>query len=560
MENLKSPVVRACWTVVAVVAAVRLGIAMVRFLQVDELQILHLAWLRTDGSVPGVDHAFPQFSLLIDLLEPMWYLLGPSLSGVWVARLGMWLLSLAILAAVGWWARRTLGPEVALGTLVTLSALTDFNERVIEIRSDGALVLLWVLAFGLLARKTSEGFRYRAALLAGGLGALAFAFNFKSLTVLPFLALAALLPEQDQPWRPRAALGRAAALGAGFTAGVSLYLLYLQARGDLHLFAETLARNLAVSGDARIRMEPWSYLFTSEIRNVPFYLLMPLGIGLLLWRSRALSRLQWAPPLLFSAFYFWLNPTFFPYNFVDVGPFWALAAGAGLAWLLARLPNPWGVLAPLVLLGVALLRLVPVLQPTLGDQMTVNRFAMSVTSPEDRVYDTSGLILFRRGPYHWRLHSLMLHRYYDGAFSMSRELERRPWRLTLPSYRTDWLTREDKLVLRSFYPFPHANVGVLGWVFPSRKLVEERQVRFPVLLPGRYRLLTEHLPEDAFLLDGQPVRGPTELETGEHRLELLDEAPAEDPRIALVWAPEEMEEALAELPDRGLRLFFPFNY
>lgn len=560
MANLKSPVVRACWTVVAVVSAVRLGIAMVRFLQVDELQILHLAWLRTDGSVPGVDHAFPQFSLLIDLLEPMWHVLGTSFLGIWVARGGMWVVSLAVLLAVGWWARRALGPEVALATLVTLSALTDFNERVIEIRSDGVLVLLWVLAFGLLARDTSRGTGLRACLLAGALAALAFAFNFKSLTVLPFLGLAALLPVRGEPWEMRAALRRAFALAVGVAAGLVLYLLYLVARGDLALFVETITRNLTVSGDARIRMEPWSYVFSSEIRNVPFYLLMPLGLGILLWSSRELSRLQWLPPLLFSVVYFGLNPTFFPYNFVDVGPFWALAAGAGFAWLLGRLPTFWGALAPLALLLVALWRLSSLLVPTIEDQLTINRFAMSVTSPQDRVYDTTGLILFRRGPYHWRLHSLMLYRYYDGAFAMWRELEKQPWRLMLPSYRTDWLTREDKLVLRNFYPFPHPNVGVLGWVFPPQELLRAEDVRFPILLPGRYRLLTERVPDGAFLLDGRPVRGPVHLEAGEHRLKLSGGPSVEEPRVALVWAPDGMEEALAKLPDRGLRLFYPFSY
>lgn len=560
MENLKGSELKACWAVVGVVAVVRLGIALVRFLQVDELQLLHLAWLRTVGSVPGVDHELPQLSLLIDLLEPMWHLLGSSLLGIWVARTGMWIVSLAIFAALGWFAGRLLGPAPALAALTTLSLLTDFNERVIDVRSDGFLVLLWLLAFGLLA----TGSRGRRALLAGALTALAFAFNFKTLAVTPFLGLAALLPPQDEPFALRSSLRRAVTLGLGFALGAFVYFGYLALRGDFLLFVETLTRNLTVSSDTGIRMAPGLYLFQSLERNVPFYLLFVLGLFVLGRSHRQLSRLHWLPPLLFSVAYVWINPTFFPYNFIDVGPFWALPAGAGLAWLLAFLRARWeavlGMTLVVVLSLVTLSRLGFLLIPTLGDQVAINRFAMAMTEPEDRVYDASGLILFRHGPYRWRLHSLMLPRYYDGEFRLQTLVQEQPWWLTVRSYRTEWLIPEDKMVLRTFYPSPRPDLGLLGWVFPPGGWENEGEARFPVLATGRYRLLSENVPPENLVLDGQPYRGPLVLERGEHRLELRRRPAEGEPSIALVWSPPGMEEALDELPDRRLKWFYSFLY
>lgn len=560
MENLKGSEVKACWTVAGVVAVVRLGIALVRFLQVDELQILHLAWLRTVGSVPGVDHELPQLSLLIDLLEPMWHVLGPSLLGIWVARIGMWIVSLAIFAALGWFAWRLLGPAPALAAVTTLSLLTDFNERVIDVRSDGFLVLLWLLSFGLLA----TGSKGRRALLAGALTALAFAFNFKTLAVAPFLGLASLLPAHGQPFALRSSLRRAVALGLGFLLGALGYLGYLALRGDVLLFVETLARNLTVSSDTGIRMAPGLYLLQSLIRNVPFYILFVLGLFVLGRSHRRLSRLQWLPPLLFSVAYVWINPTFFPYNFIDVGPFWALPAGAALAWLLAILRARGRAALAAVLVAalslVTLSRLGFLLVPTLGDQVAINRFAMAVTGPEDRIYDASGLILFRHGPYHWRLHSLMLRRYYAGQFRLQTMVEEQPWWLTVRSYRTGWLIPEDKMVLRSFYPSPRPDLGLLGWVFPPESWAGGGSARFPVLATGRYRLLSENVPPEDLVLDGRPYRGPLVLERGEHRLELRQEPAEGEPSVVLVWSPPGMEEALGELPDRRLMWFYSFTY
>jgi hypothetical protein len=542
---------------VALAAVLRLGIAAVRYFQVDELQILHLAWLRVDGSVPGRDHAFPQFSLLIDLLELLWHLLGESLAGLWVARGATWLVGLGVVAAAWALARRLFGPAEALAAALTLSLMTDFSERVIEVRSDGLLVLCWLLAFAALTWAGREG--RLGAFGAGLLAALALAFNFKALVALPFLALAAVLPPRHGRFGWREAALRLLLLGGGLAAGLAAYFGYLALRGDVALWVETAQRNLRVAGAPSSRFGPGVYMSTSLDRNVPFYTLLLGGLVLLGARYRDVRRLQWLPPLLLSAVYVWANPTFYTYNFVDVTPFWALAAGLGLVWLFERLPLRWSGVSLAVLALFAVVRLGFLLIPTVGDQITVNRVVLALTAPDERVYDASGLILFRRGPYHWRLHSLMLPRYYAGEFRLSEELSRQVCRVFIPSYRTLWLTREDASFLRRHYPLHRRGLGLLGWVFREEDFDPAGEARFSILAPGPYRLASRDLEvEAAFEIDGRPVREVQELEPGPHTLRRLDGGGPLGPTL-LSWWPSGVEEQLERLPEAP-RLWYGFDY
>lgn len=528
---------------VVVAAGLRLGVAWRRFLQVDEMQILHLAWLRSDGSVPGKDHAFPQFSLLIDALEALWIFLGESLNGIFAARTCMWLVSLGVLFLLWLFVRRILDGPAAIGSVIALSTFTSFNDRIIEIRSDGLLVLLWLGSFALLTAR-----QYWATYAAGFLAAVSVAFNFKSLAALPFLGVAALVPPTETSLDPVDSVARGFRFCAGLTGGSLAYLAFLAVREDIGLYAKTIVRNLAVSAAEGSRFSLATPMTQSLFRNPIFYAIAVFGLYILVTAHSRRAPL-WIPPLLFSVTYLWLNPTFYPYNFVDVGPFWAIPAGAVLASTITRFRPAVPVLLLVLLLAFPLYRLVFLLQPTLDDQLAVNRFVMETTSPDDRVYDGSGLVLFRRGPFHWRLHSLMLPRYRMGEFRLSQELVARPCRIFVPSYRTRWLTEQDRHFLaKAFVLFPRERLGLQGWTVEPEDWTDGT-VAIPILQGGPFRLFSS-VPMS---IDERPFEGTVMLDRGVHE---LSGTPA---RAGVAWSPRNLEAAMRRLPSNP-RLFFDFDY
>lgn len=550
-DRLPRWLVRTTWGVIGGAALLRAGVAAVRYLQVDELQLLHLAWLRTDGSIPGVDHVVPQFSLLVDLLEPAWRVAPDGLGAVWIARALTWVASLGVLAATGLLGRRLFGPLAGLGAVVTLSLHTSFSERAIEVRSDVFLTLALVGAFASLARAGRHG-----PLVAGLACAFGLAMNFKVLVAVPFVGLAALLAPPGATWKGRLAVDRALRLTAGLAAGVLAHLAFLALRGDLALFFETITRNLGVAATATSRFDPSRWLVQSAVRNVPFYLLFFRGLVLAARHGRA----AWAatPALLFSLAYVALNPTFYPYNFVDVAPFWAIAAGLALAELEVRAGRLGMLLAIVALAVIPAARFVKLLRPTLGDQLAVNRFAAAVTAPGDRVFDGSGLILTRRGPRQWRLHSLMVPRYWAGEFSLASELTRQPVRLFVPSYRTSWLTPSDAAFVERAFPRFRGMLGVAGWVVRRDDFRDGAAPAFLVSGGPHAIVAADPTVGHHVLLDGEPYRGPRQLAPGRHRIAWTGDGPP-PPWLALVWSPPGMNRALEELPEE-LRLFPGFDY
>ena len=522
-----------------VTSILRLGAGWTRFLQVDELQLLHLSWLRGDGSQPAVDHFVPQFSLLVDELELMWRVVGSNFEGVWVARTQMWLVSLAILWVTFKLARRLFGRDAAIGAVVALSLFTTFNDRALDVRSDGFIALSWLLAFLWLA----PGGKKRPV-LAGLAFAIGFAFNFKAVAVLPFIGLMALAPDEDDVAWVRGALKRGTLLAAGIVAGLGAYLLFLAVRGDVGLYFDTLKLNFSVS-TGEFEAPLWKYLKQSLGRNIPFYLLFFEGLMLAAlgaWNARKWTALLWLIPIVHSLVFLKVNPTFYPYNFVNIAPFWALLVGLAVSHWLSR-PG-------VLVLGLTMLAMLPLyrqvflLEPTIGGQYDVNEFASTVTQPEDHVYDASGMILFRRGPFNWRMHSATRPWYNRGWYRVADQLAEHPPRLVLYGYRTGWLTKPDRLFLRTHYPTA-GGIGISGWK-ASPAALARGPVSAELLLPGRYRIVTSPRGKELeFAIDGVAYTEPLELARGAHQVAWKGAGPA--PKLMIYWAPPGMEEALTQM-------------
>ena len=547
------------WGVIVLTAVLRLMNSWTRFLQVDELQILHLAWLRVDGSVPGTDHFMPQFSLLIDALEPMWWCVGNHFEGVWLARTLMFGVSCATLFMTYKLAKQLTGATAAIGAVVCLSLFTDFNDRAFDVRSDGLIVLCWLCTVYWLLPGT------RRAYHAGAAVALSIAFNFKALVALPAFAVLALLPDDwpdvDDAEERRAlrqvvlkrSLTCALKAAAGFAATAAVYLLYLAARGDLSLYFSAIERNLSSSSSAA-GVSAWPYFKQSLTRNPVFYALVVEGVVLTALGGR--RSIVWLPIGLLVGMFVMLNPTFFPYNFVDIAPFLALLGGIAIAWVLNRERVAPAVLVLSMLAALPLYRQAYLIKPTIGDQFAINELVQRITAQDDRVYDASGMIMFRRGPKHWRLHSLILRRYNRGGFILANDLQATPVRVFLPSYRTRWLTPHDRAFVRRFYP-KIGRFGLIGWNTAAGEIPHTGSDAV-VLLEGLYQIATKPSGlEEMFAINNKRYVGAVLVPAGTLKLSWHGPGPA--PRAALIWAPPQLS-LNAQLINRRAKLFYNFRY
>lgn len=531
----------------AIGVALPMGVALRRFLQVDELQILHLAWLRATGDVPGRDYAFPQFSLLIDILEAMWRVFGSTLAGIYVARSLQWTIAIAVALLTFAFARRLFGTAAAVPAVLLLCFFSDYAERCVEVRSDVWLVALALVAFHLIAAE-----RRNVYFWAGVAAGFSVAFNFKSVFLFPFLAAAVAVETWRDGWASRVFIKRILSGIAGVLAAAAAYAAYLAIRGDIGLYVETISRNLTVTRNPVNRISPLSYFQLSAMRSPVFYILLAAGTAAAWWTPWRTGWFRFAPSFVFSLAYVAANPTFYPYNFTDVAPFWSIAAGVAIARIWT-----WREAVAIVLVGLqgvlcAARLLFLIDTPTLPSQIEMNRIVMSIVPEEERVYDASGLILFRRGPFEWRLHSLMSMRYIRGDFTLRDQLIRYPCRIVIPSYRFAMLSPPDnEFLYRNFPRF--AGIGVAGWTVLPRDWQHGRAL-FRVLAGGDYRIAGSNASGVRFA--ERVNSGVVRFAPGVHLL--VAEAPPARP-VFVVWAAADLEKKLARAP-KLVQLFYGFDY
>ena len=180
------------------------------------------------------------------------------------------------------------------------------------------------------------------------------------------------------------------------------------------------------------------------------------------------------------------------------------------------------------------------------------RTAESLTDPSrDAVYDAIGMVPTRSSiDYHWYLHSLNIQSFLGGKARGVREmLEANPPAVFIPSYRTDWLRKEDWEFIRARYVPLADDFWVLGQLLPAGG------GGFSVSHPGRYLLLQlkngQVVPPMPGTLDGSPdAPAPVALTVGPHQASCPG-----DRQLGLLWIGPRLEQMPLLGPGDHQRLF-----
>ena len=526
-------------------------LALNRIYQVDEAQNLFMA------RIIGTGQTTTYFTN-----APLW-LMGPL---AWLARsvkesaelfmwnrwifLGIFWLNIGLMAlATGIRIRSAQGLFILL-MAATLAPLWDYG---FEVRHDN-LILTGLLLIWWLGRTRPRGIA--SYFLLGLLAVLVQFVAFKAFVYVVPLSAAFLLfpPSAHQQTRLRLAT----AWAAGALAAFLLCRIAYQVSGLWPIYLAGLRGGFEASGGGS-RFGPGLAL-GRMLTQTP--LLLAITVAALWWMGQELRRrgrealtYEGAGPeaLLFLAMLgaFLVNPTPFPYNLVNLVPFAFLLSfrflGPTLQSITERpvsLALAGGILCftHAVPFAIATWRHVDWSNER---QELLMHTAESLTDPaHDAVYDAIGMVPTRPSiHFRWYLHSLNIRTFIDGKdLGVQQLLNANPPAVLIPSYRTDWLRKEDWTFIQSRYIPLADDFWVLGQVLPLGG------GSFVIVHPGRYQLLGQRngsiSPLDAGLCDGRATGSrPVELSPGRHELSC-----PQDTRPAFIWVGPRLE----NLPELGV--------
>lgn len=527
------------WAVLFFVVA-KGWISYTRYLNQDEFETLHQAWLIHSGAVQFRDFHSNHPPVAFRLLGKLYHLTDDPVLVLRLARTMTWISSLITLALIYRLARQIYGSAAACWSVILYATSATFIEWSTEIRTDFVLIPLWLGAVTLLfdlhfsrsvapSRESGDanGARQGRAIrlvLVGVLMGTAFWTNQKALFhSLPVgILLLSGYPEPSKRWRT-----------------ITWCLV-----GALIPTAYVLCQ-MVVSGAWGALMEhnfagAWSLLRAApyqRFRSFTLWTLVTRDTGLLLltivawmqsYRAVETAERRWVLLSgLWMLFTLLVTPGPFPYYLLSVLPVWVLACGGllariaplGLTSVRQTLANRgWAAGWVACLVGLYLLmpfhRLGRFVVPTQGYQREVIQLAHQLTDQTTRVFDGAGSLLNRPDayPFHWVLWEGERQKLRDGLLPpLLPTLRAHQCELVIDNYRTRDLPEDDRRLLQQQFVRLWGPLRIPG--FDSLSDVPSQGRVMELWYDGVYEA-----NRDDLVIDGKPFQAPGSLTAGLHHV------------------------------------------
>ena len=414
------------WAVLALILfalAIRVPLLFNAPLFQDETEHLHAAWAVAHGQVPYRDFWQLHPPLLYYLMAPLFTLMGEDLRIIYVARGLMLLCILLILLECYRIARTCFDALTGLLAVFLLSYLLLWWRSSYDVRPDIPQTLLVLMSLRWFLRAW-ERHRRTDFLISGALLGVAFWLLIK--TLFPLLGLILVFALSSLLRRSAAAIrehltGLALFL-AGFAVPVVLGGLLLWVAGAWPAFF-----HWAVISAFRWpeRFSPFGLV--DQRPHVVSWMLAIVGVGHNVTRmvaARVVDEVQLSPLLAGSvtaAVYLFLMPAPWRQSALPFVPLAAMYGADMVRKVVAQAMSPettapseagvqvvrspwrlaWAGLAALLVIGVcvpplrAVLRKMPPLSDQWQGRRLIIRYVLALTSPEDSVFDSYGLYIFR---------------------------------------------------------------------------------------------------------------------------------------------------------------------
>lgn len=483
----------------------------------DDYMALYSTWLMSTGKVPGVNFNIDSYTLLFDLMVPIYSLTGEHFSVVYMFRL----IFLLLLCIISWQTYRLIrvffSKNIALLSLLLLFSSYAMVARGIDLRPDLVILLLWLQILIVLYVQ-----RHRAKktmFLVGLLLALAMSFKFKAILICPVIALYGLMH-----WLHTKSLQTPVKDGlvclSGILAGLGLVAVLI-GLSSFRQFIETSWQLMFYSaghtntGDANsLKL---SVILRYFLRDIFYWLLFLSGIVIAWFTRQSLSKNQklcLGSLFLLAILSVAANPHYHAYNLTTLYPLVAVFVAFSLHFIgkLTHSRNSIGCIIVSVLTVLLFRAGHYVFVHNLSHQKALQSFIEQETPSNSAVFAYEGIGLFRPSTFHWRTSAIKQNNYVQGDYNVWQEIQSEKPLLIIENYRIPgWLIAEDRHQLYQHYVSLTPLLLVLG-------LTTESSVSGELLRSGWYTVNNKH--KNACHIDGNPLNDGEKiwLEGGTHHL------------------------------------------
>jgi hypothetical protein len=419
----------------------------------DDYMALYTMWLLHDGKEAYVDFNVDSYTLLFDMLAPMYGLIGERIEIVYAYRSIFIVLLCVVATQLYLLVRLFFTNRIAVITLLLVFTTTAMLMRGLDLRPDLLILVLWLQVIVILYIS-----RFKAPLkmlLVGFLFACALLFKFKALLIGVVIGIYALHGFRKPNFSKKITIDLLA-----FLLGSSLCMFtfyFLVGNATFSLFLDT-TKNLLFysvshsSESVSLRLRTIGLYF---LQDVAFWVLVISGFFIAFNQRESLKYKQ--KSCLFSLFSLLslsilANPHYHAYNLVTLYPLLAVFLAFSINWFASDRKLHRAVKIRLLTIIISIMIVKGGVVHYYRDnqhQLALNQFIQNNTQSQDAVFAYEGIGLFRPSTYHWRTSAINIRNYWEGRYNVWQEILSVKPLLIIESYRVpSWLLEADR---RSIY-------------------------------------------------------------------------------------------------------------
>ena len=188
------------WPAIAILVMAKFWFSFTRYLNQDEFETLHQGWLIFSGAVQFRDFNSNHPPIAFSVMGLLNYLTSDPVVLIYLGRIVTLLASFASLFFIHRISKSVFDDRAARWSVIAYCLNVTFLEWSIEIRSDFALVPLWLAGVYLFVSQAKD-FTYRRALMVGVFLGLAFWANQKVVFHVVPLGIFMLLGGVHKTWK-----------------------------------------------------------------------------------------------------------------------------------------------------------------------------------------------------------------------------------------------------------------------------------------------------------------------------------------------------------------------